>query len=164
MSPSYGWDSAVPRLKCHYEETVYFLLLSYQEVLVLIWLTSKGWKAESTFGPPSEFKLETSRLEIQCPMHWAIGPWKPVRWEPISRYQRKIILHTVSIIHYSIGLSNTREEHFPVITLDLLKDFDRVVWNLIFCGISFSFVNLVTRTNSFTWLKLLPPIPSLKLK
>ena len=37
----------------HLEATVYFSPLSPQEVLVLIWLTSEGWKAESTLKPPS---------------------------------------------------------------------------------------------------------------
>ena len=43
----YGWVSTVSRLQCHYEETVYSVLLSPQEFLVLIWSTSEGWKAES---------------------------------------------------------------------------------------------------------------------
>ena len=38
------------------QETVYFLPLSSQKFLVPIWLTSKGWKAESTLGPLSGFE------------------------------------------------------------------------------------------------------------
>ena len=38
----YGWGSTVSRLQSHYKETVYFLLLSPQEVLVLIGLTLEG--------------------------------------------------------------------------------------------------------------------------
>ena len=108
--------------------------------------------------PPSEFKPNVPGLEIQCSNHWAIAPWRPVRWEPIIRYQKKTILYTVSIIHYSIDLSNTLEKQLAVIYLDFLKVLDRVDWVFIFSAISFSFVNLVTETNSFTWLRLLLPM------
>ena len=47
----YGWVSTVSRQQCHYEETVYSVLLSPQEFLVLIWSTSEGWKAESMMEP-----------------------------------------------------------------------------------------------------------------
>ena len=47
----YGWGSTVSRLQCHYEETVYSVLVSPQEFLVLIWSTSEGWKAESMMEP-----------------------------------------------------------------------------------------------------------------
>ena len=33
----------------------YFLPLSFQKFLVLIWLTSEGWKAEATLEPYSDF-------------------------------------------------------------------------------------------------------------
>ena len=56
MAPFYGWSSTFSRLQCHYRETVYFLPLSSQKFLVPIWLTSKGWKAESTLGPLSGFE------------------------------------------------------------------------------------------------------------
>ena len=36
MVPFYGWGSPASRLQRHHEETVYFLLLSSQEFLVLI--------------------------------------------------------------------------------------------------------------------------------
>ena len=35
------WGSTVSRLQCHYKEIIYFLPLSPQELLVLIWLTSE---------------------------------------------------------------------------------------------------------------------------
>ena len=38
----------------HYEEAVYFLPLSFQKFLVLIWSTSEIWKAVSTY--PSDFE------------------------------------------------------------------------------------------------------------
>ena len=47
--------------KSHYEELVYFLLLSPQEFLVLIWLTLEGWKSELTLEPLSDFEHETPR-------------------------------------------------------------------------------------------------------
>ena len=40
MVPFNGWGSAASRLRSHYKETVYFLPLSSQEVLVLIGSTS----------------------------------------------------------------------------------------------------------------------------
>ena len=52
--PFYGWDSTFSRLQSHYEETVYFLQLSPQEFLVLIWSTLEEWKAESNLEPPSD--------------------------------------------------------------------------------------------------------------
>ena len=50
---------------CDLEEAVYFLPLSSQIFLVLILLTSKGWKTESTLEPPSGFEHGTPGLEIQ---------------------------------------------------------------------------------------------------
>ena len=38
-APFYGWGSTASRLQSHYEEVVYFLPLSSQKYLVLIWLT-----------------------------------------------------------------------------------------------------------------------------
>ena len=48
MAPFYGWGWTASRLQNHYEKAVYFLLLSSQKFLVLIWSTSEGWKADST--------------------------------------------------------------------------------------------------------------------
>ena len=38
---------------------------SPQEVLILIWSTSEGWKAESTLEPPRGFEHWTPGLGIQ---------------------------------------------------------------------------------------------------
>ena len=46
----------LPQGESHFEEAVYFLLLSSQKFLVLILSTSEGWKAESTLEPPSGFE------------------------------------------------------------------------------------------------------------
>ena len=54
MVPFYGWGSPNSRLLSHYEEELYFLPLSSQRFLVLIWLTSEGRKAESTLEPTQE--------------------------------------------------------------------------------------------------------------
>ena len=59
------WGSTASRLQSHYEETVYFLTLSSQKFLKLIWLTLEGWKAESTLEPPSGFEHGTPELGIQ---------------------------------------------------------------------------------------------------
>ena len=59
MAPFNGLGLIPPRLQNHYEETVYFLQLSYQKFLVLIWSTSEGWKAESTLEPHRGFEHQT---------------------------------------------------------------------------------------------------------
>ena len=59
MAPFHGWGSTVSRLQSHYKEAGYFLPLSSQIFLVLIWLTSEGWKAASTLEPPSDFEHDT---------------------------------------------------------------------------------------------------------
>ena len=56
----------------HFEEAVNFLPLSSPKFLVLILLTSEGWKAESTLETPSGFKHGTPGLGIQHLNHQAI--------------------------------------------------------------------------------------------
>ena len=51
------------------QTAVYILPLSPQKVLLLIWSTSEGWKAEATFEPPGTFEPGTPGLEIQCLNH-----------------------------------------------------------------------------------------------
>ena len=48
VTPFYGWDATAAKLQSHYEGIVYFLALSYQKFLALIWLTLEEGKAEST--------------------------------------------------------------------------------------------------------------------
>ena len=55
----------LPQGYSHFEEAVYFLPLSYKKLVVLIWSTSQGWKAESTLEPPSGFEHGTPGLGIQ---------------------------------------------------------------------------------------------------
>ena len=62
MSPFCGWNSTVSRLQNHYKETVYLLLFSFQEFLVLNRSTSEGWKAELTLEQPSGFEPGTPGL------------------------------------------------------------------------------------------------------
>ena len=69
MAPFYRWGFTVWRLQSHHEETVYFLPLRLQDVLVLIWSTLEGWKAESALEPPVGFGAETLGLGIQRPNH-----------------------------------------------------------------------------------------------
>ena len=57
--------STASRLQSHYEETVDFLPLSPQKFMVLIWLTSEGWKVELTLELPFDFELGTTGLGIQ---------------------------------------------------------------------------------------------------
>ena len=49
----------------HFEKAVYFLPQSSQMFVVLILLTSEGWKAESNLEPPSGFVNDTPGLEVQ---------------------------------------------------------------------------------------------------
>ena len=62
----------LPQGYSHFEEAVYFLLLSSQKFLVLILSTSEGWKAELTLAPPSGFEHGTSGLGIQCLNHLGV--------------------------------------------------------------------------------------------
>ena len=78
--------------------------------------------------------------------------------------RKRTILHTLSIIHDSIDLSNTLGKPLAVVSLDFLKAFDKVDWDIIFSGISFSFLSLVTGINTLTWFALLPAQSNLKLK
>ena len=64
MAPFYRWGSTVSGVS-HFEVAVYFLSLSSQKFLVLVLLTSEGWKAESTLEPPSGFEHRTPGLGIQ---------------------------------------------------------------------------------------------------
>ena len=68
MAPIYGWGSIVSRLPSHYEE-LYFLPLSPQYFLVLIWSTSVWWKVEFLLEPLSGFEPGTPGLGIQHPNH-----------------------------------------------------------------------------------------------
>ena len=72
IAPFYGWDSTASRLGSHFEKAVYFLLLSFQEFLVLILSSSEGGKL--TLEPPSAFENETPGLEIQHFNHKFIAP------------------------------------------------------------------------------------------
>ena len=67
MTPFYGWGSTAWRLQNHYKEAAYFLSLSFQRFLVLIWSTLEGWKAELSLKPPSGFEHRTPGLGIQHP-------------------------------------------------------------------------------------------------
>ena len=56
MPPLYGWIFIAWRLQSYFEETVYFLPLRPQKFVVVIWLTLKKWKTESTLESPSSFE------------------------------------------------------------------------------------------------------------
>ena len=66
MAPFHGWGSNVSSLRSHYEEKVYFLPISPQEV---IWSTSEEWKAESTLEPRTSFESGILGKGIQRPNH-----------------------------------------------------------------------------------------------
>ena len=70
MSHFYGWGSVTSRLQNHFDETVYFLPLSTQKFLVLIWLTSELWKAKLTVVPPGGFQHESPGFGIQSLKHY----------------------------------------------------------------------------------------------
>ena len=69
MDPFYGWGSTASKLHGLYEEVVYFLPLSSQKFLVLIWSTLEGWKAESNLEPPSGSEHGTPGLWIKRLKH-----------------------------------------------------------------------------------------------
>ena len=67
MAPFYGCGSTVLRLKYQYEKTVYLLLQSPEEFIVLIWSRSEGWKAKSTVESPFKpLNLEAKKLHNRC--------------------------------------------------------------------------------------------------
>ena len=61
MAPFYRWGSTVSGLS-HFEVAVYFLPLSSQKFLVLVLLTSEGWKAELILEPLSCFEQGIQQL------------------------------------------------------------------------------------------------------
>ena len=64
----------VSRQQSHYQEAVYFLALSSQIFLVLIWSTLEGWKAESILEPPKGFEHDNPGLESSTHTYdWAIN-------------------------------------------------------------------------------------------
>ena len=69
MTPFYLWGSTVSRVQIHYEETVYFLPLSPQEVLLFIWTTSEGLKDKLSLEPSCGFAPGAPGLRIQRANH-----------------------------------------------------------------------------------------------
>ena len=57
--PLFMDGAQLPQGQSHFEETVYFLPISSQKLLVLNLLTSEGWKTELTLEPPSGFEHGT---------------------------------------------------------------------------------------------------------
>ena len=57
MASFHEWGSTASGLQSHYEESVYFLLLSSQKFLVLILSTLEGWNTKSTLKPSSGFEF-----------------------------------------------------------------------------------------------------------
>ena len=71
MAPIYGWGSTASRLELLWEGSLLYSNNS-QKFLILILLTSEGWKTESTLEPPNDFDHETPELGIQHLKHQAI--------------------------------------------------------------------------------------------
>ena len=63
MTPFYEWGLTVSRLQSHSQEIAYFLPLSRQKFVELIWPTSQGWKVESTLEPTTGQHSENTRIE-----------------------------------------------------------------------------------------------------
>ena len=59
----------LPQAYSHFEEAVYFLPVSSQNILVLILLTSEEWKPESTMEAASGIELGTHGLAMQRLSH-----------------------------------------------------------------------------------------------
>ena len=69
LQPLFVDGVQLPQGHSHFEEAVYFLLLSSQKFLVLILSTSEGWKTESNLEQPSGFEHGTLGLGIQSINH-----------------------------------------------------------------------------------------------
>ena len=64
MAPFHGWGSNTSKLEPLRGGSL-LLNTEFPDILVLILLTSEGWKAESTLEPPSDFEHRTPGLGIQ---------------------------------------------------------------------------------------------------
>ena len=53
----YGWGSTASRLQSHFEETLYFLPFSSQDLLVLVESTSGGWRLSQPWSYPVVLNL-----------------------------------------------------------------------------------------------------------
>ena len=60
MTPLLGRGLTALRLQSHNKKTVYFVPLSPQKFLALIWSTHEEWKTESSLEPPSGFEIRDS--------------------------------------------------------------------------------------------------------
>ena len=94
----------LPQGYSHFEEAVYFLLLSSQTFLVLILPTSEGWKTESTLEPPTGFERGTPGLGIQRLHHLAIALYRPLH--------HQVIIRPISGHHQATALSGHPEEYY----------------------------------------------------
>ena len=118
MAPFYGRGSIVPRLQSYLEETVYFLPLSFQEFLLLIWSTSKGWKAGSTFKPPSGIEPGTPALGIQCNY---TRPWLLNQWAIDSFYFFKLSVLCLLLAMALIGGADSQSKSYVEVKEKLYK-------------------------------------------
>ena len=74
MAPFYGG------LQSHCEETVYFLLFSSQEFLVINWSTSERWETKLMLKPPSGVEPKTSGLGILYLNHIVALDYEGAPW------------------------------------------------------------------------------------
>lgn len=61
-----GWSLIGSRKKCYFEQTDCFLPLSSPGFLILVWLTSEGWKTESTLQLSNCLEPGTPWLEFSA--------------------------------------------------------------------------------------------------
>ena len=105
MAPFYGWVSAASRLHSHYKEGVYFLPISSQIFLGLIWSISERWKSESTLEPQRHSGSEhgtpgtipTVHLENPAPINMAeplifIKSWQTDIWKNRQKQKPTLFL------------------------------------------------------------------------
>ena len=94
----------------HYKETIYVLLLSPQEFLVLTWSTLEGWKVKSALEPASGFENS-----FYCVIgYYLIGPWS------ILLLKRYLVNNPVRFIRQEPNLLLLRASLYKFGTLQVL--------------------------------------------
>ena len=120
MVPIYGCCSTTSRLQSHYKETVYFLPLSPQKFLVLIWSTLEGWNPRNFwYSCDRLWKDEALSHSWSYPVVLQMGP---LNWETRTLNTRQLRSNSITAMQFfacqRFGLKNKNSKH---VTQDLPK-------------------------------------------